>query len=545
MPRSLNALFAAAVAAAALTATASAGTLYTNNYNDEQLAALSIGADGELTPLAGSPFTQPHAPSGLAIAPDGNTLVETFSFDHFVGTRALGEDGSIAATGPEVESATTNLPAVAPNGRFVYVGSYPTPGVLTYALGSDASLTQVGGAVGAGVGAGVAVTPDGRYLLLPSAIGGEIERFAIGADGTPSPLGTTPTGGEGVVEVRVTPDGRFAVALIDAAGKDRLRAFSIGPDGSLAPAGPAVETADVSSAQVIVAPNGKLAYLTSHNEKSITAYAIAADGSLSQAGTPVEAEFLGPDGMGMSDDGRFLYVQPEQGEIVQAFAVAADGSLTKLGGTVPTGGVSDHTTPVPRPAVPVASLGADPGAPHKPTAFDASGSHDVGATITGYEWDFGDGATMTTSHPTAGHVYEKAGVYGAEVTVVDDVGCSGFVYTGQSAYCDGRQATATAKVDTLPAILGIRGRGNRRGKVTFHYKLSERAKVVFKIRRAGRRHRTLRSFRVKGKAGKNKARLKGRLKLGRYVAVAVATDSAGGRSAPAKAAFKVRKRRTK
>jgi PKD domain/Lactonase, 7-bladed beta-propeller len=545
MPRPLRLLFlAAALCAATGGSTATAGTLYTNNYNDEQVAALSFGTDGLLSPLAGSPFDQLRPTSGLAITPDGRTLVESFAFDKFIGARSLADDGSVSAAGGELEVGITNLVAIGPDGRFAYVSGYPAPGLLTFAIGAGASLTQVGGAVGSTLGEGAAITPDGRFLFQPSEIGPEVERFSIGADGVPSSLGKTPTGGERVAEMRVTPDGRFAIALVGAPVKDRLLAFSIGADGSLTEIGPGVELFDTSGAQVIVAPSGKVAYVTDNNQKSVTAYSIGADGTLSQVGSPTIAEFSGPDGMAMSPDGRFLYLQPQKGELVQAYSVAADGTLTKLGPTAPTGGESDHTTPVARPAVPVASLSVTPAAPHAPASFDASASTDVGAAITGFRWNFGDGATKTTTAPLVKHPYKKAGVYAAKVTVVDDADCTGFVYTGQSAYCDGEHATATSKVDTLPAIFGMRARAGKTGRVSFDFKLSEKARVAIKIRRRGsKRRKPLRRLRVKGKAGKNRARLKGHLRPGRYLATAIATDSAGGSSAPRTAGFKVRRRR--
>lgn len=54
--------------------------------------------------------------------------------------------------------------------------------------------------------------------------------------------------------------------------------------------------------------------------------------------------------------------------------------------------------------------------------FDASASSDPDGTLTGYDWDFGDGASATgTSTP---HTYQVAGTYEAALTVKDNQGAT-------------------------------------------------------------------------------------------------------------------------
>jgi 6-phosphogluconolactonase (cycloisomerase 2 family) len=582
-PRRLSLALFAALASLALTAQAShAGTLYTNNYGDKQLAALTIGQDGLLSPIAGSPFPLPHYFDGLAITPDGRLMVTAFGFEDMIGTQALSNDGTPSTTTPAIPAPVqgSSPPAISPDGRFAYVAAEPS-GVAAFAIGADGSLSRIGGSFGEGGGI-PALTTDGRFLFTPNFDGKSIERFAVQADGSLSPLGTNPLGIEGPFLIRVTPDGRYAILLSEAIGSDDIRSFAIGSDGSLTPTGSALKTTGNVSGLAIVSPDGRFFYNANGNEDSITAYAIDANGLLSQAGTPAPAGIDDPDGLAMSVDGRFLYVERFQGQTIQAFAVGADGALTQIGGPAPTGGESDGVAPVTRPSAPIAAFAAAPGAPRSKTTFDARGSADATATIVSYNWDFGDGTTLSSSAPTASHRYSDAGVYTVRLRLTDSNGCSGFSYTGQTAYCGGKDATVS--VDTPPAIYGIAvtptklataslaTRKKRPRRPVVHYKLSESARVTFTVSRklAGRKvgktckrktarnarkpkcrlQRRVGTFNAHGKAGKNKRllprRFKGRaLKPGGYVLTAVAQDAAKGKSAPRSATFKVTKPRVR
>lgn len=87
------------------------------------------------------------------------------------------------------------------------------------------------------------------------------------------------------------------------------------------------------------------------------------------------------------------------------------------------------------PTAPVANFTVTPGSPTAGAAatFNASASSvGVGATISQYAWDFGDGgAIVTSSSPTTSKTYAAAGPYTVTLTVTDSLG---------------RQATRTSTV---------------------------------------------------------------------------------------------------
>jgi len=66
-------------------------------------------------------------------------------------------------------------------------------------------------------------------------------------------------------------------------------------------------------------------------------------------------------------------------------------------------------------------------------SFDGSSSADPGGTIISYSWNFGDGATVSGTSPTASHTYVTGAAYAVTLTVVDN---------------GGRMATQTQNVNT-------------------------------------------------------------------------------------------------
>ena len=64
--------------------------------------------------------------------------------------------------------------------------------------------------------------------------------------------------------------------------------------------------------------------------------------------------------------------------------------------------------------------------PGQTVQFNATGSSGAaGASISTYQWDFGDGSTTESSSPTASHAYSTAGTYVARLTVTDSAGRTG------------------------------------------------------------------------------------------------------------------------
>jgi len=64
-----------------------------------------------------------------------------------------------------------------------------------------------------------------------------------------------------------------------------------------------------------------------------------------------------------------------------------------------------------------------------PVSFNATASSDPNGTIVSYAWDFGDGTTLTTTHPLISYVYQSANKYTTTLTVTDIWGVASPVLT--------------------------------------------------------------------------------------------------------------------
>jgi 6-phosphogluconolactonase (cycloisomerase 2 family) len=572
--------FFAAVAAlcllgAVLAGSAAASRFYTPDYGSktpEEIGGFDLGGDGSLTAIAGSPFPAEEPGLGglwkLAFNPDGTRAISGLYFTGGVQAYRVPANGIFELAGAAASASATSV-AISPDGRFAYAatrefGGMMAEGIRVFSIGANGSLSPLSSAGLADEYGDIALTPDGRFLFATS--GNQIERFAIAADGSLGYLGTTPAVGSRFLTI--APDGRFLFARVSGGSSSGFSSFAIGGDGNLQQIGDPALVPDSFPRLSTMSPDGRHLYLTDSNTNAVHAFAIAVDGSPSVIGSmPIE----NPESVGVSPDGRYL-VYYRGGGSENALGVAsigADGVPVSLNREVPwTTGEPEPIVFQPHPA-PVASFSVEPAAPGQATGFNAIGS----ARAARYDWDFGDGTILANGGPTPTHVYANPGAYTVTLTVADINACSTKqIYTGQSTVCPGGSSPiASATADTLPALGKVKAqprkflakpKGKAKGKfgTTFRYAVNEAGTVRFTIERKVRRvpirkckpRRPSCSFRFnrvgglsrKAETGANKLKWNGRLKgkplrPGSYRATVVATDKAGGRSAPKTVGFRI------
>jgi DNA-binding beta-propeller fold protein YncE len=200
----------------------------------DSLERFAIGADGTLSGRS-TVATTGGAGTGMGITPDGRFLyVATTTTNQLFGF-SIGEDGGLTAVpgSPYSVSAFPEGIAIAPDGHHLFLAS-PGPvrpdtihAVSAFTIGHDGVLQPVPGSpfqAGAGP-VGIGVTPDGRFLYVSDFDGNDLNGFAIGSGSalTKTPGSPVSSGGQapGFMSVAITPDQGPRAELSIAAGPVR------------------------------------------------------------------------------------------------------------------------------------------------------------------------------------------------------------------------------------------------------------------------------------------------------------------------------------
>ena len=186
----------------------------------------SIGADGALSALSGSPFSSGEF-GDVAISPDGRFLFAVGP--NQVRRFAIGADGTLTDLGSPAPSGGVFALAVSPDGRFLFTGSGGgADDVRSFSIAADGGLTQNGDPVPTGGNSlgFIAVAPDSRHIYMPDGDADLIVTAAVAADGVLSVIDSKPVTDPG--SVAVSPDGRF---LYYGADTSVIGVASIGADG--------------------------------------------------------------------------------------------------------------------------------------------------------------------------------------------------------------------------------------------------------------------------------------------------------------------------
>jgi PKD repeat protein len=120
-------------------------------------------------------------------------------------------------------------------------------------------------------------------------------------------------------------------------------------------------------------------------------------------------------------------------------------------------------------AAPTSLFSVSPSAAHTgaPVGFNAGGSNDSIGTITGYNWNFGDGATASGSSTT--HTYATPGTYTIALTVTNDANQSSTSSQTVNVYAAPSAAFSVAPAATLtgaPVNFDGSGSGDAGGAIT-------------------------------------------------------------------------------
>jgi 6-phosphogluconolactonase (cycloisomerase 2 family) len=123
--------------------------VYVANIGDGTISGYTIGTDGNLTPINGSPFTTGGEPSTVGVDTAGGFLYASLESPGAIAAFSIGAEGALTPVPGSPFSVGENVLSLAvdSHGGFVYATAetnpYFTNGVFAYSIGSSGSLTLI------------------------------------------------------------------------------------------------------------------------------------------------------------------------------------------------------------------------------------------------------------------------------------------------------------------------------------------------------------------------------------------------------------------
>jgi 6-phosphogluconolactonase len=461
------------LALAPAVAQAQSSGVYAVNFVSNDVSQFGVGSGGALSPLATPTVGAGMGPFAIAINPDGQSVYVANDLMNGAGAISQYKVGPSDALTPMSPAtvAGANEPtgiAVSPDGKDVYVADNAVTGgagVSQYTVGPSGALTPTSTVTVAARAdpLAIAVGTDGRsvYVTDENSNGPDgVLQYTVGPSGGLTPMADPAVAsGSSPFAVTVSPNGKYAyVANFGSTGPDGVSQYTVGPGGGLSPMTPATVATGNSPIGVAVSPNGENAYVAnfgSSGQEGISQYSVGPTGALSPIVPATVDAGQQPESVVVSPDGKSVYVangSADGPDGVSQYDVGAGGALTpKMPAAVAADNQPAAIAMVPDQG-PAAAFSATAAQAGTATSFNASTSSDPDGTIATYAWSFGDGSSETTMSPLVTHVYSTAGSYTATLTVTDDSGCStAFVFTGQTASCNGGPRARVSHKVTIPA----------------------------------------------------------------------------------------------
>ncbi len=401
------------------------------------------GAGGRLEPNGAAIGPLPGSSRGILVDPQGARVYyprpgNAILFRSINADGTLGAESAFAVSPVEPPFApNVQFLAMTPDGRNLYGAQYegrtglivwqstidPATGLGTPKSPASVPFPSAAGAAGPAAVGRLAITPSASHLYVASDTAGVgLGRWAIDP-GTGVLGGGTqeapPADGYAEAAVAVAAGGAalWAPSAGTASAPERVRQFSIGAGGVLAPLAPPAVAYVVASAARDLAP---------------------------------------------SPDGASLYLG--QSGTVGEWSVGAGGTLSPRA-NVPAGtdpGLVNQGIALAPSQAPVAAFTALPAAAGRAALFDARASADPDGTIARYDWDFGDGSSTANGGATTSHTYATPGTRTITLTVTDADGTStARLWTGARMLRNGGPSARTTRSITIVAAVPARPRKGR------------------------------------------------------------------------------------
>ena len=409
-----------------------AGTVLVTNLVTNTVSAIDPGT-GVVSRVGGAGL---NGPLGIVIAPDARTAYVTNSLGDTISPIDLTTTPYRVGAPVTVGSGPSAI-ALAPDGTVAYVSNFNSNTVTpVYVTGMS---VRAGAPIPVGAGPwSIAVSRDGRRVIVSNSEATtvsvidvatrHVETLSVG--GRPEAIAVAPTG-----DVAYVLSGADVVP-VDLATTPVTRGAPI-----------VVANKPVG---IAVLPSGTVAY-TVNADNTVTRLDLATNPV--RVSSPVTVgSLIQADGVAISPNGRSVYIANASNTVTP---VHFSATATVASSPIDVGAATFGVAVVPDEA-PVTVFTARLGVAGRVTTFNASGSYAPNSAIAFYRWNFGDGATRTTTSPVVRYRYPAVGDYRVTLTAVTTDGTAGVrTFTGQSVINNGSSASRVVYVARVASPLEI------------------------------------------------------------------------------------------
>lgn len=274
--------------------------LYVGNRGSADVTPFRIEQDGRLTrfPSAAGPAPKPVTPSGIALNPAGNHLY-TANFgngSHYT----ISPDGLPhgVATIPAHGRGSTGL-AISPDGRTLVTANSASGDLSAFRIAADGTLDWVTTLPTGGGAFFTAVTPDSTKVLVTNSTANTVSLLRLGEDSRLSLLGSAPSAAPEPRGIVLDENGTraYVANFAGGTGPGYITSFAIEP-ATIRPSGPAVATGSNGAEGIALSGDGRTlcnANFNTHGDGSVTSYPLSEGGEIGKPRPPVPTGGRQPD----------------------------------------------------------------------------------------------------------------------------------------------------------------------------------------------------------------------------------------------------------
>jgi 6-phosphogluconolactonase len=327
--------------------------VYLLDQQGEAITTYTIGSNGALSQV-GSPLqpTSPYYPFSETMDPKGRFVfcldLSTNGTSNDLQVYSIGSNGALTQVpgSPFALGVLGSSLSVHPNGKFLYIAvedaNTGLSNIVAYSIGFDGTLTAVKGSPFAVQGVSnwfSTIDPTGRFLYAAGYGGGSaigaIAAYSIDSNGALTLVPGSPfpasTGVQGASSVRIDPTGSDLFTL--DVSNSRILAYTIGSNGALTPvSGSPFATAPTAVSQALD-PTGQFLYVANSHDNNyctVSVYSNTAGTLTPISGSPFSLPVPHTDIWSVTLDptGRFAYVQDFYGSTLFTYSIGSGGGLT-------------------------------------------------------------------------------------------------------------------------------------------------------------------------------------------------------------------------